>query len=244
MVSEELQKFTTSTLRGFKTGARKQSIAFQLAKSARTNDPLIKIPCICEAASAYKDRKKLDMNLINACAIVSQSFQNTQPQKSEHTGVDYINIAWAFPKTEENWKHFIKPWQKTERLHFYTLLTELRQQKYPRSRKLVDVSPFRQTDHYNEIVDYNKRLAKQISSEIRELPPDMSFFETTTALDPQSYSVLVGEFTVWALIELSETKNILLDCLDPEIFNAFFGVEQKPKEKEKHSDNGNTMGTG
>jgi hypothetical protein len=54
--------------------------------------------------------------------------------------------------------------------------------------------------------------------------------------------MLVGEFTFWALKELVETKAILLDSLEPEIMNSYFGVEQdKPNEQEKNSGNGDSM---
>ena len=43
---------------------------------------------------------------------------------------------------------------------------------------------------------------------------------------------------MWAIIKLAETKAILLDALEPEIMDVYFGVKQKQQE---NSNSGNSV---
>ena len=119
MVNKDLEDFTTSTIRGNKRGARGQAIGFQLAKAASSNEPLIKILSLCEAALMFKKQEELDHGLIDCCMMVAQSFINTTPFKRE--GTNYYKMFWSFSLTEENYKKFVEPWQHNRNLTFYTL---------------------------------------------------------------------------------------------------------------------------
>lgn len=167
---------------------------------------------------------------------VCQSLQNTEIAKSKQSKTEYVNVSWSFPKTEENWKQHIEPWQKTRQLHYYTLFTSWRHNKYPKQDRLVDVSPYRQVEHYNEVSEYYEKLAKMIAAEVGELPPHQSFFEMASALDVHSYRILQGEFTGWALRQLLETQATLAEEISPQVWKDAFG--QPSQEMEENVDAG------
>jgi len=181
-----------------------------------------------------KKKDKLAMNLVDVFHTVCQSLQNSEIAKSRQSKTEYVNVSWSFPKTEENWKQYIDPWQKTRQLHYFTLFTNWRHNKYPKQDRLVDVSPFRQTEHYNETAKYYEKLAKTISAEISDLPPHQSFFEMASALDVHSYRILQGEFTGWALRQLLEIQATLAAEISPQVWKDTFG--QPSQEIEENVD--------
>jgi len=219
----DLEKFASTSMRGPKRGIYEQLLASLLIKGVRSNDPLIKISCICEVAFMSKKKDKLDMNLVDVFYTVCQSLQNTEIAKSSQSNREYVNVSWSFPKTEENWKQYIEPWQKTGQIRYYTLFTSWRRNKYPFQDRRADVSPFRQTEHYNEVSEYYEKLANVIAAEIRDLPPHQSFFETASALDVHSYRILQGEFTGWALRQLLEIQATLAEEISPQVWKDAFG---------------------
>jgi len=233
-MSKDLEKFATSSMRGPKRGIYEQLLASLLVKGVRSNDPLIKISCICEAAFMSKKKDKLDMNLVDVCYTVCQSLQNTEIAKSKQSKTEYVNVSWSFPKTEENWKQYIEPWQKTLQLRYYTLFTSWRHNKYPKQDRLADVSPFRQVEHYNEVSEYYEKLAKVIAAEVRALPSHQSFFEMASALDVHSYRIIQGEFTGWALRQLLATQATLAEEISPQVWKDAFG--QPSQEIEENID--------
>ncbi len=59
-----LEKFTASSMRGMRKGIYQQLLASLLIKANKTDNPLTKIGCICEAAYLSRNKKALDMELI------------------------------------------------------------------------------------------------------------------------------------------------------------------------------------
>jgi hypothetical protein len=232
----DLEKFVSTSMRGPKRGIYEQLLASLLIKGVRSNDPLIKISCICEAAFMSKKKDKLDMNLVDVFYTVCQSLQNTEIAKSRKSKTEYVNVSWSFPKTEENWKQYIKPWQKTSQLQFYTLFTSWRYNKYPIQDRLENVSPFRQVEHYNELAEYYENLATVIAAEIRDLPPHQCFFEMASALGVHSYRILQGEFTSWALRQLLEIQATLAEEISPQVWKDAFGQPSQETEETEDAD--------
>jgi hypothetical protein len=229
--SKDLEKFTSSSLRGQKQGIYEHSQCKLIMKGIDSNDPLIKISTICEGALLSEKKKKLDLDLIKTCNDVCVSFQRTFPTKTSN--YEYYNVAWMFPSTDENYERYIKPWHKIS-LIFYPLATNYRRRNYPISRKLIHVSTFEQIDHHNEVVEWEDRLQKKIEGELAKTSDGFQFFTETSALITRSYNILQGEFTSWALAELSDIRRALQKEISPDVWKDF----NKPEPEGGKEDSG------
>ena len=227
MSSKDLEKFTSSSLRGQKQGIYEHSMCSLIMKGIQTDKSLTKISTICEAALLSKNRDKLDLETVNVCNDVCRSFLNTYPTKNG--SIEYMRIAWVFLPTEENFKTHIEPWHICA-LEYYTLFTDYRNRKYPQKIRYEDTSPFAQTDRLNEQLDYNERLQKKIVADLKELPEFFRFFVAASALSFHGYNILVGEFTNWALAKLSDTRRKLTEEISPQVWKDFTGQEKQEKE--------------
>ena len=225
-MSKDLEKFASSSMRGQKTGIYEHSQCKLIIKAIDSNDSLVKISAICEAAQLSEKKDKLDMDAIKTCNDVCVSFQNTFLTRT-NSG-DFYNIAWMFPPSEENYKLFILPWHKNS-LTYYPLQTNYRKQKYPQSRKRVEVSPYAQIDYHNELVEFEDRLQKRIEEDLSKVTDAFYFFTVTSALVVRSYKILQGEYTMWALAELSDIRRELTKEISPNVWKDF----NKPTETEQ-----------
>jgi len=229
MSGKDLDKFTSEALRGQKRGIYEHSQCSLIMKGVQTENKLTKIFSICEGALLSENKDKLDLEKVKVCSDVCMSFQSTYPTKFD--GTEYMNVAWIFSPTEENYHKYIKPWHKIS-LRYYPLLTTYRQAKYPRSRKLVQVSSWDQIEHHNKIVEYQEQVIKKIEDDLTECPEDFRFFVKTSALSVHSFNVLQGEFTAWALSELSDTRRELTKEISPKIWRDFTGQEKEKEEED------------
>jgi len=224
-----LGEFVTVSMRGPKRGIYEQLLAQLLIKGNRTNNDLIKIMSVCEAALMSRQKDKLDMNHVDVCYAVCRSFLNTRPDPNIK---NVVRVAWSFPQTEENWKLNIEPWKKTN-LSYSTLQTNWRHRNYPEKKRYGEcLSPWKQTERENEILDYLDALAEKINIEISQLPPHQAFFEVTSALTEQSFAILQGEFTGWALRQLSQIKAQIAEEISPQVWREALGVFGEEQEEE------------
>ena len=228
----DLEKFASSSMRGPKRGIYQQLLGSLLIKANRSDDPLLKISCICEAAYLSRNKQNLDMQLIERCYKICLSFQN-------RTIVDlknwfYVKIKWRFESTEENYKEYIEPWHKCFP-QYYPLKTDWRRNRYPEQDRRIDVSPFRQTDYYNQFAEFNEKLGDKILEEMRKLPKDEIFYQICSALTHTSFNQLKDEFWLWAITQLLETQATLSDEIDPKIFSEIIKPEQQT-EGEQNTD--------
>lgn len=226
-MSKDLEKFTSSSLRGMKKGIYEHSMCSLLMKGINTNDPLIKTSSICEAALLSKNKDKLDPETVTICHDVCTSFRNTFTTRT--SGYEYVNVAWIFSISEESYNRYIVHWHKIS-LNYYPLKTGYRNAKYPAVNRLVDVSPFRQIEHYNEIAEYEDRLTEKIADDLKKYTKDFRFFVATSALTLRSYNIMQGEFTNWALANLSDIRRELLKEISPQVWKDFTGQEKQEKE--------------
>ena len=207
----ELEKFTSSSLRGQKRGIYQQLLASLLVKVVKTNDSLEKIQALCEAAYTCRIQDKLDMDLIDVCFEVCQSFRNSKMIRIHGYNVAYVSWSFVVDK-EENYDRFIKPWRKGA-LTYRPILTEF-------ARKCF-------SDQY-DISSGNNAF---VDEKLHALPKHIQFYFITTALDPSSFRKLQGEFSTWALKQLLEIQSILSDEIDPKVWSEALGQKGEPEEK-------------
>ena len=189
-----------------------------MKKLQKTNDPLEKIQALCEAAYTCRIKTKLDMNLVDVCYDVCVSFRNSKKQR--RPGASYVSVSWSFGSTEENWKHYIQPWNKKSTIYIAWFT--------PLSRKL-----------YRAEAEYKPEYGQKIHEEICSLLEHERFFTKTTALVSPSFYALQGEFTSWALKQLLEIQAVLSDEIDPKVWSEAIG---QPEIKEEENTDGNQMG--
>jgi hypothetical protein len=230
-MNDNLEKFTSTSLRGQKKGIYEHSQGSLIMKGIQAEDKLTKIFTICEGALLSENKDKLDLEKVGVCSDVCVSLQNTIPSRIEK--IEYVKVAWVFPVSDENYDRYVKPWHRVS-LRYYPLLTTYRQIKYPQSRKLVHVSPFNELEHHNEVVEYQEELIRRIEDELAKCSKGFIFFTQTTALDSNSFTVLKGEFSSWALKELSEIRRELTKEISPKTWHDLTG--QKDKEEEEGPD--------
>jgi hypothetical protein len=228
-MSKDLEKFTSTSLRGQKRGIYEHSQGSLIMKGIHTEDKLTKIFTICEGALLSENKDKLDLEKVGVCSDVCVSLQNTIPSRIEKT--EYVKVAWVFPVSDENYIKYVKPWHRVS-LRFYPLLTTYRQSKYPQSRKLVHVNPFNQLEYHNEVVEYQEKLIWKIETELREYSEGFRFFTKTTALDLNSFTVLKGELAAWALKELSDIRRGLTKEISPKTWHDLRGQEDREEEED------------
>jgi hypothetical protein len=234
----QLDKFTASSMRGPKRGIYQQLLALLLIKANRSNDPLIKISCICEAALMSKKKKKLDMKLVHVCYTVFQSFQATEivhcpfSWLHENSMIDIARVAWVFPQTEENYKKYIKEWRHVP-LSYYTLHTTWRKHNYPFADRLGK-SHFwagEYQDYYNKTAAVLEEKQEKTDKDLEALPEWQGFYEKASAVCKRSFSVLQKEFSGWALPKLLETQAIISDEIDPEIWKETLATVSKDEKE-------------
>jgi len=236
----QLDRFASSSMRGPKRGIYQQLLAQLLIKANRANDPLIKIFCICEAALMSRIRKKLPMNLVQACYLVAQSFKSTEIRTVSQSFlhhkqmIDVVRMAWVFPETEENYNDFIASWHGVG-LFYYPYHTPLRHKKHPISDRL-GVSIFGNLEwreYYNKTAAFIEGLVDKVEKDLDELPEWQGFYERTSALGKRSFFVLQGEFTGWALPKLLETQATISDEIDPKIWSETLSAVSKAEREDK-----------
>lgn len=231
MSKDALDKFTSSSLRGSK-GIYQQLQASALAKSVQSNDKLVKTASICEAAMGSKTKDKLDMNLIDICWIVSDSFSKTHPEnKKPHL----MRVAWGFPQNEENWRKYIKPWQRI-RPNYYPLETPYRYSNHPPKPRYSTKSGlwWEVNEEKNEYLDNLDELQEYISKKINEMPEYEIFYHVSDSLSCHSFQKIQSEFTTWALKQLLEVRKELASEIDPKVWREALG--QKEKEAKEETD--------
>ncbi len=177
-----------------------------------------------------RNKKVLDMNLVEACFTVCKSLQNVRVINKK--GWSYVLVTFPFIANEENWKKYIDPWQKIS-LIYYPLQTSWRRMKYPIEDRLVDVRPWRQIDRYNEVAEFNDKLSKKIGEEVNELPKDIQFYQKCSALTIKSFKELKEEFWLWAVQKLMEMQAVLSDEIDPKVYGDIGGQPEEDEEEDK-----------
>jgi hypothetical protein len=232
----QLDKFVSGSLRGPKRGIYQQLLALLLVKANRSNDPFIKIQSICEAALMSKNKKKLDMDLIDQIYKVAQSFAASEVRELRYSHVHrytvgVVKINWTFPQTEENCRKYIMPWHYTS-VSFYAHKTNWRRRKYPLEDRMTTVSPWDWNDYYNKWATYIEKLQDKIEEELDQLPDWQRFFEMASALTKNAFKTLKGEFNNWAIKQLLEIQTILSEEVDPEIYKETYSMSLREEREE------------
>ena len=233
MSKSDLEKFTSSSLRGLKKGIYEQIQCSLLMKGTQTDKPLTKISTICEAALHSKNKKSLDMETVNICKDVCRSLQNTYPTRKGHH--EFVNVSWIFPPSEQNYERYIKPWHKNS-MFYYSLDTIYREIEYPEKRRMENIPPYGHIDRYNEQAEYDECLIKKLVDSLEKCTEDFRFFVVTSALTLRSYLILQGEFTNWTLTQLSEARRKLAAEISPQVWKDFTGQEKQEKEANREDE--------
>jgi hypothetical protein len=221
---QQLGDAASLALRGPRRGSYQQILISNLIKATRTDDLLKKVFNICMAAIAFKQKDKLDMQLVDVCSRVCDSLINTIAEKNQP-----VVVAWNFPQTEKNWEKYILPWQRTT-LSFYPLLTYHGKRNYP--RRYTENNPFEGVEALNKRLNEHEETIRQANWEINRLPIHASFFESTSALSLTSFNVLKSEFACWAIVKLAETQALITKEIDPALFKEMFSLAVKREEGE------------
>lgn len=225
---KEFEGFVSTAMRGPRRGIYEKLLAGKLIQASTVGDPLKKIQNICEAAFLCKKKDKLDLNLVETASLVSASFMNTEiTQKLDVM----VIVAWAFDKTEENWKRFIKPWNKVG-LRYFPLETPYRRRKYPSKLRYTGRSYF-DYEAENEQLDKRDTLRELVHGEIRKMPQNQQFFERTAALDRNSFFQLKGEFERWAVTKLLPIETVIAEQIDPRVYGEVAALMMGQKEGEQ-----------
>jgi len=235
----QLDRFATSSMRGPKRGIYQQLLAQLLIKANRSDDPLIKISCICEAALMSRKKKNLDMKLVQGCYLVAQSFKSTEIRTISRSFlhhkqmIDVVRMAWVFPETEENYNDFIASWHGVG-LSYYPYHTPLRHKKYPISDRLGGTifGNLEWQEYYNKTAVFIEGLVDKVEKDLDELPEWQRFYEIASALGKRIFYVLQGEFTSWALLKLLKTQATLSDEIDPKIWSETLSAVSKDERKD------------
>ncbi len=226
MSNEEksLVDFESKALRGPKSGAYQQLLSQTLIKAKLAKEPIQKIATICEAAMMSRNKDELDMGLIDSVYAVCTSFNKTELNNNQ----GHAEIAWTFPSSEENYKRLIEPWQKIG-LSWCPLSTDFCHDHYP-SKPSFDMYTFQADQERN--YDAWQEIQKKVVEEINKQPTHKQFYQHTSAVSRGSYFSLVGEFQIWALRKLLEVQTILMDEVDPKVYQDTLSIftvrEEKP----------------
>ena len=211
-----LDRFESLSRRGPKKNIYEHTQGSLIVKATTTNNPLTKIMAIGEAAFNSKKSDKLDLSLVERLYSVAQSFNDTTPD----LGKKYLmRINWCFPQTKENFETHIQPWHRI-RVYFYALETHYRYKNYPLKERYNTKSAmwWRVNEELNKHLDELDELSDYISKTLKEMPEHEKFYEISYALSINSFRKLQAEFTRWALKQLSETRNKLLDEISPDVW--------------------------
>jgi len=224
---KEFEGFVSSALRGPKMGIYQNLLAGLIIRASTTPNSLKKIQNICEAAFLCKKKDKLDMDLVEVASTTCASLLNTEIPQKKGEGVE---IAWAFSRTEENWKKYIKPWQKT-RLGYHTFQTSCCYNKYPRINRLLHGTYVGRA--YDEAADMAEEVQDKVRDAIDKMPPHKAFFNKTGALAKNSFFKLKGEFGRWALTKLLPIEVTIADQIDPRVYGEVAALMMGRKEEEE-----------
>jgi hypothetical protein len=222
---EKLEEVAASALRGPRKGVYQQLLAGSLIKANRTDDSLKKVYNICMAAYTFKQKDKLDMQLVDVCSKVCESLIVTIAERKQP-----IMVAWSFPETKENWRKYILPWQRTT-LHFYPLETRYGRHNYP--RRYTENSPFESAQSINSRLRQHEEAIRQAALKISNLSLHDSFFETTAALTLTSFNVLKAEFSNWTIAKLADTQTLIAEHVEPALFKEMFELSIKREQRKK-----------
>jgi len=212
----DLDKFEAIASRGPRKDVYEYQQGTLIKKATTTNDPLIKIMTIGEAAFSSKKSDKLDLSLVERLFSVAQDFSDATPATNKK---HIMRIDWSFEQTKENYESHIKPWQKTN-VGFYALETHYRYKNYPPKLRYNTESAmwWKVNEEQNRVLDELDELKTYITNKIREMPEHEKFFEISYALSVNGFRKLKAEFTRWALKQLSETRNKLLKEISPDVW--------------------------
>lgn len=223
---EERPSFISEAVRRPRTGVYQQLLAQKL-KVNRVSDPLQRITLLCEAAYMSRNKDALDMKIIDIAAAACRSFLNTDDSKKE----PWVNIAWVFPPTEENYVKYIKPWL-TVSYHYYPTRTIYAYVHYGENLRYQDME--RPASRYEKITKFFDEIKKRIYKEINEKPDYERFFIVTTAISKTTLQAFKGEFTNWMLPKLLEQQSIIVDEIDPQVYLKTLSlIAEKMMEKEE-----------
>jgi len=211
-------------------------LADLLYQAIKTNDPLVKVIKICEAAYTSTQKDKLNIGLIDAAYTVANSLTASKPEKlyaESGVEVEAVRITWAFEQNEENWIRYIQPWQKIG-LHYFPLATVYCRRTYPGKPSRYGMS------NYEHAVEWGE-VKEKVNKDINEMPAWKQFFEYCTALAINSFYSLKTEFSRWVLIQLLEIQATIAEEIDPLVWKELQTFSPRAENKEDEQD-GDQMG--
>jgi hypothetical protein len=224
----EFDKFTSQALRNPRRKVYDQILGALLLKANSTGDPLKKIQTLCEACLFAKDKKNLDMALVESAYVVSSCLLKSEAiDDRKNSGAVYVAVPWPFPKTEENWKKHVQPWQTLE-VHYFPFLTTYRRQHYPFIPNF-DVFGGNAEREWNDKHESTTAAYK----EIEVMPGWQRFYFKTEVLTVESFKALKGEFEQYYLQKLLTMQMFLAEQVNAQTYNELFRTMYGEKQKEE-----------
>jgi len=255
---EKLTEFATSGLRGPKFGIYEQLLCQHLVQATVSSDPLRKIQLVVEGALMVSEEKrkalKIDMDKLEVVRSINEGFIH----RTEISNKFYdclVVVEFGFPETEENFKHYIQPWDGDSGLyhyplrlahHYSSLGTSYREFRCACCRNLVadDLegrtgfdgekckfcgSDLKQNNYSNPFPCIIQHAFKK-----HESTPDWKmFFATCHALSQPGYSELKGFFLKWAMPFIMMLMNKLTRVVRPEIYSEILKMFVKARGETK-----------
>jgi hypothetical protein len=224
---EGFNKFADAAMRSPRRKVYDQILAALLIKANSTSDPLKKIQTMCEAALFVKDKTSLDMALVESAYVVSSCLLKSEVTEDKRNGTSFVGVPWPFPKTEENYKKHVQPWQTVE-LRYYPFLTSYRRKHYP-------FTPDFEYWNHSEETEWNQKNEATTASieEIGKLPEWQRFYIKTEVLSLESFKALKGAFEHYYLQKLLTMQVLLAEQVNAQAYSEVFKTMYGQKESEE-----------
>jgi len=216
----DFDRFAEQALRGPRKGVYEHVIAGLLVKANVSNDCLMKIRTLCEAAISVKNKEKLNMDVVEVAFTVSSVFLKVELIQNKPEQY-WVSIPWSFKLTEENWRKYIVPWHMID-LHYFPYHTNLRKSKYPEVPIFDRFGCLERYYDAQELYETKTKVTNLIHEAVSNLPEHEKFFEMTSALSRQSFFALKTEFENWAISQLLTVQNTIAEQINPNIYSEVF----------------------
>lgn len=224
---EGFNKFADAAMRSPRRKVYDQILAALLIKANSTSDPLKKIQTMCEAALFVKDKTSLDMALVESAYVVSSCLLKSEVTDDKRNGTSFVGVPWPFPRTEENWKKYVQPWQ-TVKLTYFPFLTSYRRQYYPFK---PNFDPWGSSEE--AAWEQREEATSAAHKEVQSLPEWHSFFIETEVLSLESFKALKGEFEHYYLQKLLTMQVLLAEQVNAQAYSEVFKTMYGQKESEE-----------
>jgi len=257
---QKLAETVTSAIRGPKYGIFEQLICQRLIQATVTTDPLRNVQLIAETVlmidPEMQKKLELDMAKTEIVKLVCDALQHRTTINLIDRLRPLVTVKWGFPKTEENFKKFVEPWNNTGHSYYPDQIQSEHgvQYKYwvcANCRNAVadsirgklgikkranyydkDTCMFCGVDLERDSVLNPNPLLFYIGFEWdKDATNAERFFPITEALTQDGYASLETNFLAWAMPFIMDTTRRLTEAVKPEIYNQIAKLMIKPKNE-------------